>query len=345
MKIEFTRIEKMNSHIDDQIIEDILHPGIALLYGQAKSFKSIFATSLSKCISDVLIQAFIRRSIKRHGSVLYLSLDDRDETIYQRFKDLDNISILNWKDYKRHCSLIKEEMHERNLKFEDGTAMFASLLQNIVNENDISPVLVVVDTWEKIRTAGHQSYYGEEVKELETIRKVLQENEKLKNTCVMLVHHSTKTNDTYQGSAGVAAEVDIIMHLKSIGEYDRILEIESNSMPRQSIPITINPIEIEVEYSENSKKVVNDEEIRKLLEWCYSDKRPKSQYPIVYEGTYEELMYSAKLNYENSRVFANKLRDNEDLLKQEGIEIERIRTTKARTIKLTKLTDEKIGGN
>lgn len=67
MKIEFTRIEKMNSQIDDYIIEDVLHPGIALLYGQAKSFKSIFATSLSKSVSDVLIQLFIRRSIKRHG--------------------------------------------------------------------------------------------------------------------------------------------------------------------------------------------------------------------------------------------------------------------------------------
>lgn len=197
----------------------------------------------------------------------------------------------------------------------------------------------------KIRAASHQANYSDEVKELETLRKVLQENDKLRNTCVMLVHHSTKTNDTYQGSAGVAAEVDIIMHLKSIGDYDRILEVESNSMPRESIPITINPVEIKVECSENSRRVVNDEKMRKLLEWRYSGKRPKYQYPIVYEGTYEELMYSAKLNYENSKVFANKLCDNEDLLKQEGIEIERIQTTKARTIKLIKLTDEKIEGN
>ena len=345
MKIEFTRIEKMNSQIDDQIIEDILHPGIALLYGQAKSFKSIFATSLSKSISDVLIQYFVRRSINKHGNVIYFALDDRDETIASRFNDLENISLLNWKDYKKYCTNIKNELLDRNMIVENGTAMFSALLNEIVNENDISPVLVVVDTWEKIRAQRHQTYYGDEVKEIETIRKALQENDKLKNTCVLLVHHSTKANDTYQGSAGVAAEVDIIMHLKSIGEYERLLEVESNSMPKQSIPITIDPGKIEVNYSENGIQVINDDEMRKLLEWCYSEKRPKAQYPIIYQGTYEELMYSARLNYENSKVFANKLRDNEDLLLQEGIMLERIRTSKSRVIRLTKLLEEDKGGN
>lgn len=345
VKLEFTKIEKLNAEIDDQIIHNLLHPGIAMLYGKEKSYKSMFATSISKCISDVLIQVFIRRSIKRHGSVIYFALDDRGRTISKRFSDLENIYIMDSQDYMKNCNLLKDEMKKQHYEPKHGTAMFTHLLAKLVETHNIEPVLVVVDTWEKIRSAGHQSYYGEEVKELEVIHQLLNENANLKNACVMLVHHSTKDGETYQGSSGVGAEIDIMMRLKSIGEYEKILQIKSNSMPFQEIPISINPETIEFEYSENGKQIIHDEEMRKLLEWCYSDKRPKSQYPIVYEGTYEELMYSAKLNYENSRVFANKLRDNEDLLKQEGIEIERIRTTKARTIKLIKLTDEKIGGN
>lgn len=340
MKLEFTKIEKLNAEIDDQIVEDLLHPGIAMLYGKEKSYKSMFATSISKSISDVLIQVFIRRSIKRHGKVIYFALDDRGRTIMKRFSGLDNILIMDASDYHNNCSILKEEMKKQNFIPKDGTAMFTHLLSSLVEMHDIEPVLVVVDTWEKIRSAGHQSYYGEEVKELEVIHQLLNENERLRNTCVMLVHHSTKDGETYQGSSGVGAEIDIMMRLKNIGEYERVLQIKSNSMPLQEIPITINPETIEVEYSENGKKVINDEEMRKLLEWCYSEKRPKAQYPIIYEGTYEELMYSAKLNYENSKVFANKIRDNEDLLLQEGIRLERMRTTKARTIRLLKLTDE-----
>ena len=325
MKLEFTKIEKLNAEIDDQIVEDLLHPGIAMLYGKEKSYKSMFATSISKSISDVLIQVFIRRSIKRHGKVIYFALDDRGRTIMKRFSSLDNILIMDASDYHNNCSILKDEMKKQNFIPKDGTAMFTHLLSSLVEMHDIEPVLVVVDTWEKIRSAGHQSYYGEEVKELEVIHQLLNENERLRNTCVMLVHHSTKDGETYQGSSGVGAEIDIMMRLKNIGEYERVLQIKSNSMPLQEIPI-----------------VINDEEMRKLLEWCYSEKRPKAQYPIIYEGTYEELMYSAKLNYENSKVFANKIRDNEDLLLQEGIRLERMRTTKARTIRLLKLTDEEI---
>lgn len=342
VKLEFTKIEKLNAEIDDQIIEDLLHPGIAMLYGKEKSYKSMFATSISKSISDVLIQVFIRRSIKRHGRVIYFALDDRGRTILQRFGGLENILIMDSSDYNNNCEILKEEMKKQNYSPKVGTAMFTHLLSRLVDDNEIEPVLVVVDTWEKIRSAGHQSYYGEEVKELEVIHQMLNENPRLRNTCVMLVHHSTKDGETYQGSSGVGAEIDIMMRLKNIGEYEKILQVKSNSMPFQEIPITINPKTIEFEYSENGKKVLSDEEIRKLLEWCYSDKRPKVNYPIVYEGTYEELMYSAKLNYENSRVFANRIRDNEDLLLQEGIKVERMRTTKARTIRLTKLTDEEI---
>lgn len=93
MKIKFTKIDKLKSHIDDQIIEDVLHPGIALLYGQAKSFKSIFATSLSKSISDASIESFVKRHIYQQGLVIYFALDDGDETISNRFDGLDNISF------------------------------------------------------------------------------------------------------------------------------------------------------------------------------------------------------------------------------------------------------------
>ena len=163
VKLEFTKIEKLNAEIDDQIIEDLLHPGIAMLYGKEKSYKSMFATSISKCISDVLIQVFIRRSIKRHGKVIYFALDDRGRTIMQRFSGLENILIMDWKDYNNNCSILKDEMKMQNYIPKDGTAMFTHLLSNLVETHDIEPVLVVVDTWEKIRSAGHQSYYGEEV--------------------------------------------------------------------------------------------------------------------------------------------------------------------------------------
>lgn len=250
-----TKAEKSES----VLIEGMLPKGIALLYGREKSGKSLFAAALAKAAAKG--EDFLGYRIPNKLRVLYMALDDRESTIVQRFKGIDDsmLRIYTYNNYINELNTIYGDMgdlQQKHLTIDS----FNAFLRRVIVDGSYRPDLVVIDTFAKVRDPSHERDYESEVAEIQRLR--LYED---LGVNFLLVSHKRKTADEYIGSAGMGAECDVLMDLDDLSNEVKKLKIRSNYLPSTEIGYKIDFNDYSLKKVSEEIDAEVDKDIREVL--------------------------------------------------------------------------------
>lgn len=213
---------------DPDPIEGICPPGLTLLYAQPNCGKSYLGLTIARAMVAGEKEIFGFK-INRHTPVIYFSLDDTSKTLKERIEDLglgdhDNFIIVDENDF----SMVENVMEFDGI---DGCIVNFTV-REAAKQKESTPGLIIVDTWEKIRTTKDHDY-SSEVEELAPLKRRAEQI----GYNVLLIHHANKYGRTknnkfadYYGSNGVAGETNVMMKLELIPDTSvYLLSIEGNS--------------------------------------------------------------------------------------------------------------------
>ena len=262
----------------NDLIPELLPNGILLLYGSEKSGKSIFSSQLAKAVAEG--KEFLGFACPGPRNVLYLGLDDKDETLRKRFIDIDHehCVLYNYTHYTRQLLQIQSGgFNNQPLVSIDSFILF---LKTMISESSFKPDLVVIDTFTKIRDQRREHDYDSEVNEIQKLRAFSSYG-----ISFLLVSHKRKTADTYIGSAGTGAEPDALINFTSeSNEVKRIRIIGNNTSPEDiAFKIDFSSFALERVFTYTEDTI--DKDLAAVISYLYS--LPNRQFV----GTMQELAF------------------------------------------------------
>ena len=185
------------------LVEGLLKPGLAVLAGAPKIGKSWMVLQL--CMAMAKGEPFL--GLPTHPcTTLYIALEDSLARIQDRV-----LHITDDLPEKLHFTVRCSEMGDRLVRE----------IQNFVCEHKDTK-LVVIDTFQKIRTMNTQTSYANDYLETSAIKCLAD----TLDICILLVHHTRKMGDSdcvneISGTNGIAGSADNLMVLKKEKRTDR----------------------------------------------------------------------------------------------------------------------------
>ena len=187
----------------DWLVDGLLPAGgTSLMVGAPKSGKSSFARLLA---SKVASGATWHGHETKAGPVLYVTLDERRETVREHVREL-----VNGCDGERARARLRERLY---LAFGPRPGHPAVALRAAVERIRPAPVLVVVDTLMKAFAFEDANDYGATGETMAAITALAHDT----GAHVMLVHHARKDNTGHAdlataalGSTRIGADVDVL---------------------------------------------------------------------------------------------------------------------------------------
>ena len=178
------------------VINSLLTKGLSIIAGSPKIGKSWLM--LDWCVR-VSKGEDVWNLKTNPGVVLYLSLEDNESRIQNRLLSVaDDVS--GNLHFVTECSKLGENLEEQ--------------INNFVSEHK-DTVLIVIDTFQMIRSSGKESSYSGDYNEVQVLKQLA---DKL-GICILLVHHLRKLSDPdpfneISGTTGIAGCADGLFVLK-----------------------------------------------------------------------------------------------------------------------------------
>lgn len=300
------KYSRQKSNCKEDIIKGICPVGLTLLFGPEKVGKSLLIRSLTMSLCDGSSD-FLKYPIIRKGNVVYFALDDSETTLHTRldpFKDFQNYFIVTSKNFI-DC--------QKYGGYYSKIGYIFSILDNIIH-NEGPVVLVVVDTFEKIRNTESKRDYAHEVEDLNILKCKAEEI----GANFILVHHSTKSTNVdplqnYYGSKGVGAEVDVLMSINNTTESNiQSLLITGNNIPKREILISKNKnlqYQIENMNREDLIQSIPEKALIQLIKFFTRKAQASADRKYTWQGLYSDLIADADLDIAPKSI-GRLLRDN-----------------------------------
>lgn len=202
------------------VIDSLLYPGLAVLYGDSKVGKSFLALQLgySVCAGNPFLGFACRK-----GTVLYLSLEDTISRLQRRAFDVigpvDNPDM----HFATICSKIGEGLEDE-----------------IAGWCDMHPgtLMIIIDTLQCIRSQQSSNAYADDYSVIQTLKSIAD----TRGVCIMLLHHSRKkkSNDVYaniNGTTAIMGAADTVLCLSkdSRDADDARLDVTGRDVETQTI--------------------------------------------------------------------------------------------------------------
>lgn len=191
-------------------VNDVLHEGACLFYGDPKVGKSFLALEIAIAVAGGQKTVLGGLEVGQQGRVLYLALDDSSEKRFQ----------------KRLRALTNDQTAIQNIDIviQRGLPTLKNGLIDILNEHlsQNSYELVILDTLGAVSdTPSNRNVYGAEYQEAVALSALAKKH----GICLVIVHHSNKraegdTNARSSGSNGRTGGVDSILRLSSDGKLE-----------------------------------------------------------------------------------------------------------------------------
>jgi len=196
--------------VDDVALESLPQPewlidgvlpkgGLAVLYGEAGSYKSFVGVDWSMCIATG--QQWAGREVER-GAVVYVAAEGASGYFNR---------VQCWKGSRSYVGRAGVQFLTHAIQLTDSTEV--GDLVTSIKENEIDPVLVVLDTFSRCFVGADEnsaSAVSEAIESMEKIRRGT-------GATVLLVHHSTKDGVTERGSTALRGGVDVMVVAKKKG--------------------------------------------------------------------------------------------------------------------------------
>ena len=178
------------------IIDQLLKPGLAVLAGAPKLGKSWLVLDICQQVASGKPLWGLKTN---GGSVMYIALEDSKYRLQDR--------LLSITDEPSSRLLITTSCPPLSDRFEDAVIYFT--------QNYPDPKLVVIDTFQMIRSARTEVSYAGDYAETSQLKQLA---DRL-GICILLVHHTRKMGDTdtlneISGTNGIAGSADTLMVLK-----------------------------------------------------------------------------------------------------------------------------------
>jgi hypothetical protein len=203
-----------------------LSTGLALLAGAPKIGKSWFALDLS--IKIARGEEYLGRRTKQ-GDVLYLALEDTERRFYERSEMLTDGKTPDLLSFCLEVPPIGQGLPEAIEDWIEGV------------EN---PVLVVVDTLGKVRSAAGrtENAYQYDTREMTALKNVADRH----NICILLIHHKRKAAtsgddifDKINGTQGIFGAMDTTMLLDGVRRDAKLADAALSITGRDVEPTTV----------------------------------------------------------------------------------------------------------
>ena len=177
------------------VIRDLLPQGLAIIGGSPKVGKSWMM--LDWCLRIAKGEK-IWNFPTRQGTTLYLSLEDNNSRLQERLMRITE-SASSSVHFATSCLSLGGGLEQQ--------------IKNFVREHP-DTVLVVIDTFQMIRSSGNEVSYAGDYKEIDVIKKLAMEL----GIAILLVHHLRKQGDSdpfnmLSGTNGLAGGVDTMFVL------------------------------------------------------------------------------------------------------------------------------------
>lgn len=177
------------------VIQGILSQGLAIIAGAPKIGKSWLM--LDWCVKIAKGENIWNFKTTK-GTTLYLCLEDNDNRIQDRLLTITD-EVTRDVYFVTDCCPLSDGLEEQ--------------IRNFVNEHS-DTVLIVIDTFQKVRQNTKDISYASDYKEIATIKKIADELQ----IAILLVHHMRKQYDKdplnkLSGTNGIAGGADTIFTL------------------------------------------------------------------------------------------------------------------------------------
>lgn len=198
------------------IVEGMLYRGTYLFVGAPKVGKSFLVAQLAYHVSMGLP---LWDYPVRHGTVLYLALEDNyrrlQERLYRMFGAVENPYLF----FSVDAGIV-------------GKGLDAQLESFLVEHPETS--LIIIDTLQKVRELGGEAYsYASDYKIISMLKAIADKHD----ICLLLVHHTRKQNaddkfDTISGTNGLLGAADGAFMLTKVHrtESSAMLDVSSRDM-------------------------------------------------------------------------------------------------------------------
>lgn len=261
--------------------EGRLSTGLGLLAGAPKIGKSWFALDLALHVARG--EEYLGRRT-RQGDVLYLALEDTERRFYER------------------CDILAESKFPETLAFCLEALPIGQGLPEAVEdwvENVGNPVLVIVDTLGKVRSAAGrtENAYQYDTREMTALKQVADKH----NFCMLLIHHKRKAagsgDDIYDkinGTQGIFGAMDTTMLLdgsrRDAKLTDAALSITGRDVESHSVAVkfdggrwSIDPARSTGDEDPMTAEMLANPVVKALLAWQEKEK------PIDWSGGARDL--------------------------------------------------------
>lgn len=208
------------------IIDGLLYPGTYLFVGAPKLGKSFFMAQLAYHIST---GTPLWNYAVRQGTVLYLALEDDFHRLQERLYRMFGTESTDKLHFSTSAKHIEGGLEEQIRGF-------------IMDYPDTS--LIIIDTLQKVRDAGGESYsYASDYEIITKLKKLADSC----GICLLLVHHTRKQQsddkfDMISGTNGLlgAADGAFLLHKEKRTSCSAMLEISGRDQQDQKLYLNRN---------------------------------------------------------------------------------------------------------
>lgn len=303
------------------IIDSLLYPGTYLFAGAPKVGKSFFMAQLAYHVSTGL--PFWGVSV-RQGTVLYLALEDDFARLQRRLAKMFDVDGTD------------------NLRFAIGAKQVGAGLDEQLQEflrQYPDTRLVIIDTLQKVRESGGESYsYSNDYELVGKLKRLVDDH----NLCLLLVHHTRKqkAGDNFEmisGTTGLSGAADgaFVMQKENRTDATATLEVCGRDQQDQKFHLSrdLKRLSWMLERAETEQFVELPEPILDKISALLTKEQPS------WEGTATELAELLGLDMKPNKV-TMKLNVNQNrLLTEHGICYQNTRSFSGRKISLHREMD------
>jgi len=225
LTLQFGEEAAVTPSTQDTVVRGVAHLGsLTLVYGMPKSGKSFLATDLALAVADPERTLWMGHPIRRHGPVLYVACEGHGGF----WKRLQATGLLVPPDFVlacgRPCLIANEDADGRT--FVPHPDDIETALEAVRERLGQSPALIVIDTVFRAFGSGNVNDSAHMMAFVTTCQSLAD-----RGCACVLVHHSTKSNATPNGSISLMGAADTILKVERVvdaenGEVSRTWAIE-----------------------------------------------------------------------------------------------------------------------
>ncbi|ORC37366.1 hypothetical protein B4O97_04015 [Marispirochaeta aestuarii] len=252
---QFTLSSLLSTEFPELIwyVDRLITPGLSLLWGYAKSGKSILALHI--LVDIVLGRKVLGTLAVKQSSALFISLEDGGRRLKQRLQAAGAIgsdNLIIHTDWSRGTEGVRE------------LELFL----------DVHPAIrvVVIDTLFLFSKLPDSNDYSSTISLMETLKRVADD----RDICIIALHHSKKSGredstditQTALGSTGIVSGPDHLLYLKRTpeGPTDAVLFFRSKDAEPAEIALTFDSTIQGWRYAGEADEMADTDERQEILE-------------------------------------------------------------------------------